>query len=198
MKKLNITSRDFEKYLRSIGGLINGYSPHPSKQANPFRYRLFIAAQRIGIENSKNPFRLKIKNRSFFMVKEGWLELTKMCISDCIEAGWDKELLQCKQNYGTLKFRINQITPKILSVIKNYENISKRTCECCGTMDSVTQTKGWVMSLCPDCIVKEKEFKKTAKFVPSGKFKSTKYKKKSFKKKKESKPLNSKLSENDF
>lgn len=194
-----ISSQEFEKYLRSIGGLTNGYTPRPKKQSNPVRYILFNTMKRMGYKDGNNPFRTKIDKRTFFNIKDGWLLLVQQCIKNCIKAGWDKELLQCKQNYGALKFRIVNTTPEVLSVIKTYENLSKKTCEGCGTMNDVVQTKGWVMSLCPICKKKPKLLvdPSTGEVDLSGKKLPFKHKyKKKFKKKNQ--VLKSKLTENDF
>lgn len=169
-------TKDFEKYLRSINGLENGYTVIPFKKTHPFKYRMFQLAKKFGYTDEQNPFRVKIINRDFFAVKDGWLALTKQCIEACITLGkWDKKILQCKQHYGAFRFRIANPDPKLIAIIKQYEDLSKTVCEHCSSRVDVTQTKGWVMSLCPRCIVKEKEFWKTAKNVPSAK----KHKKKS-------------------
>lgn len=122
----------------------------------------------------------------FFVIKNGWLSLTKQCISDCIEQGWDKEILLCKQNYGALHFRISSSNSKIINIIKGWEKISLNTCEACGNSVGVIQTKGWVMSLCPICVTKEKEIWKASKDVPPSR--EICYKKKNSYKKKLKKP----------
>ena len=37
-------------------------------------------------------------------------------------------------------------------VISVFEQLSMQTCEKCGKMDGVKHTKGWVTSLCPECM----------------------------------------------
>lgn len=48
-----MTNKQFEKYLKSIGGLENGYATCPPKNLNPVKYRLFMAMRKLGYEDKK-------------------------------------------------------------------------------------------------------------------------------------------------
>ena len=78
MKK-TIEAKKFEKYLESIGGLVNG---------------IFL---------DREP----ITSRYSFSISDGWLEIVTNLIKKCIKLGWDKQICQCKEKYGTLRFYIN-------------------------------------------------------------------------------------------
>lgn len=118
-----MTSIEFEDYLKSIGGLVNGYYT----DRDPITYNLCECG-------------------------EGWLELIKNCIDECISAGWDKQICQIKEKWGGLRFYINLGTDEIFDIISKYENLSYKTCENCGSINNVTTGgKGWVRSLCENC-----------------------------------------------
>ncbi len=61
-----------EKYLKSIGGLENGYY------------------------SNKPP----ITSHAFFSVSDGWIPLIQNLIEEAIEAGWDKQICQVKEKFG--------------------------------------------------------------------------------------------------
>ena len=88
------------------------------------------------------------------------------------------EATQVKEKFGGLRFYYTSIpTKKSLEkekkwsgsqerafgvqegVISVFEQLSEQTCEKCGKMDGVTQTSGWIVTLCPECM-KERSEKK--------------------------------------
>ena len=64
---------------------------------------------------------------------------------------------QVKEKYGGLRFYTNGENEHQSGLIKFACHLSEYTCEKCGSMDGVKQTKGWIVSLCPKCM---KEYKK--------------------------------------
>lgn len=118
-----MTSKEFEKYLESIGGLKNGYfSDRPNITHNMCE------------------------------CNDGWLELIKNCIEECIEAGWNKEICQIKEKFGGLRFYINSANKEVFDIISKYEKLSYETCEWCGTTENVKIRKnGWWRTLCDKC-----------------------------------------------
>ena len=119
-----MTSEEFEKYLESIGGLKNGY---------------FLDRPNI-VHN-------------LCQCNDGWLELIKNCIDECIEAGWDKEICQIKEKFGGLRFYINSATDEVFDIIKKYEELSYKTCEFCGTTENVgLHGDRWIKTVCEDCL----------------------------------------------
>lgn len=119
MDKENKVIIEFEKYLESIGGLVDGY----------------------------NSNRDNIKSRYFFNVGDGWLPLIKKLIQDCIDLGWDKQICQVKEKFGGLRFYINSAETEVFKLISKAENDSYSICEECG-VPGTPNKKGWIKTLC--------------------------------------------------
>ena len=110
---------EFEYYLESIGGLINGYYP------------------------DKPP----IKNSYFFEVNEGWYDIIKNLIEELIAAGWDKQICQAKEKFGGLRFYTNSMSDECYKIVSKYESISYETCEVCGSKGEPRPGR-WIKTLC--------------------------------------------------
>ncbi len=61
------------------------------------------------------------------------------------------QAVQVKQKYGSLRFYTNYSTDYIEGAIHMAENMSVCICEECGSTDGVTQTTGWIRTLCKRC-----------------------------------------------
>lgn len=59
---------------------------------------------------------------------------------------------QVKEKFGGLRFYYTGGDKKIDGMVNQVENMSYNICEKCGSFDDVTQTKGWIKSLCKNCI----------------------------------------------
>lgn len=114
-------SIEFEKFLESIGGLVNGYY------------------------TDRDP----IKSRGYCEVGDGWLPIIKDLIEKMIEAGWDKQICQIKEKFGGLRFYINSGSDEMYKLISEAENKSYETCEVCGKPGKQT-TGGWISTLCEE------------------------------------------------
>ena len=66
---------------------------------------------------------------------------------------------QVKEKFGGLRFYVNGATNEQYNLIHFVESLSYKVCENCGSTKEVKQTKGWIQSLCPECM-KNKENKK--------------------------------------
>lgn len=75
------------------------------------------------------------------------LEKRKPC--DYIQA------VQVKEKFGGLRFYINYNLPEISGAISMAEQMSYYICENCGSTETVTQTQGWIKTLCKECLAKE-------------------------------------------
>ena len=64
------------------------------------------------------------------------------------------EAVQVKEKYGGLRFYINGGDDYVDGLISFAERLSYMTCEQCGSTEGVTQTKGWVVTLCRKCLLK--------------------------------------------
>ncbi len=113
-----MTSKEFEEYLVSIGGLENGYY------------------------TDKPPITTNICECG-----EGWLAMIVNLIQELIEAGWDKQIRQIKEKFGGLRFYASGTTDTQAALIGRYEKLSYETCEVCGNPGTCIDT-GWRRTLC--------------------------------------------------
>jgi hypothetical protein len=114
-----INKEQFEKYLNSIGGLINGYKTD----------------------------RPPIVSSGYFGVGQGWFGILKNLIEESIDAGWDKQILQSKEKFGGLRFYTNGVPEEVNDIISKYTKLSVETCEECGEPGELRQG-GWIRTLC--------------------------------------------------
>lgn len=99
---MKMNKEEFNEYIKSIGGLKNGYRPELEPMYN-------VA-----------------------WVGDGWLPLVKELIDDLIKLGWNRELCDIKEKFGGLRFYINGSTDEIIDRIIKAENDSYKICELCG------------------------------------------------------------------
>ncbi len=78
------------------------------------------------------------------------------------------EAVQVKEKYGSLRFYYNAILTNkddkylerkygfIAGLVSFAEYYSEFICEHCGSTENITQTKGWISTLCEKCMNKEK------------------------------------------
>lgn len=174
----------FQIYLWSIGGINAGYFTRPNQYYFKFRVKLFdlwnyLFVDKISFKDNQfanngvvidihgkkhtfyydyeqgknNPFRQKLNIRSLF-ASPGWEDLIMKLIKDIVKKGWNKEICQVKEKYGGLRFYINGASDEVHDLINKAEDDSYEVCEWCGSKDNVTQTSGWVTTLCEKCMIK--------------------------------------------
>jgi hypothetical protein len=88
---------------------------------------------------------------------DGWYKIIDLL---CELLQWDIdnnnypqiEAVQVKEKFGGLRFYTNWKNDQQSGMIKYAEQLSNYVCEDCGTMEGVTQTKGWIVTLCPKCM----------------------------------------------
>lgn len=61
---------------------------------------------------------------------------------------------QVKEKYGTLRFYYSGGDDYVAGMVWLAESMSATICEECGSTKEVTQTKGWVYTLCKECLIK--------------------------------------------
>jgi hypothetical protein len=115
-----LTYKELDDYLVSIDGLIHGYTGN------------------------------KILSSDFFEVSQGWNQLIKDLISDLIKMGWNKEIIQVKEKFGTLRFYINEGTDDIHRRIAKAEIESATICEATGKPGKLRTDLGWHRTLCDE------------------------------------------------
>ena len=114
------TDIEFEEFLKSIGGLENGY--------------------RVG----EKP----ILSRGYFSVGNGWLGIIQRLIETLISLGWNKQITQVKEKFGGLRFYINEGSNEIYERIVKAEKDSHEICETCGEKGNMRTDIGWYRTLC--------------------------------------------------
>lgn len=99
---------------------------------------------------------------------DGWFKLLDILCSH-LQFNTDKnrypqvEATQVKEKFGGLRFYYTVIPLDKEESMERYwgiidglvsfaEDISNYICEKCGSMDNVTQTKGWIVTLCEKCM----------------------------------------------
>lgn len=118
-----MTKQEFEKYLKSIGGLENGYF------------------------NDKKP----ITSPYYFSIGEGWYQLVKDLIEELISLGWDKQITDIKEKFGGLRFYIVSGTDEMFNAISRAEEKSFEICEKCGEKAKLQSNGHWLFTLCDEC-----------------------------------------------
>lgn len=122
MKILTKTKEnEFELFLQSIGGLKNGYF------------------------TDRPPIITNICECG-----DGWLPIIRECIEKLIVIGWNKEICQIKEKFGTLRFYTNGLPEEGWKIIEEATNKSSITCEYCGKSGQL-RNKSWMQTLCDKC-----------------------------------------------
>ena len=62
----------------------------------------------------------------------------------------DYRITQIKEKYGSLRWYDNGFTKHGYEIIRKYEELSARTCICCGAPATYV-TRGWIMPVCFNC-----------------------------------------------
>lgn len=83
----------------------------------------------------------------------------------CSQLQWDidhnkhpqVEATQVKEKFGSLRFYTNGADDTQEGMISLAEFMSEYICEHCGSTEGVSQTKGWIVTLCPKCLGKYKK-----------------------------------------
>lgn len=95
---------------------------------------------------------------------DGWYKIIDL-LCELLQWDTDKnkhpqiEAVQVKEKHGSIRFYTNGEDDKQHGLICFAERLSEETCEECGSMENVTQTTGWICTLCPICLVKYKKDK---------------------------------------
>jgi len=95
---------------------------------------------------------IEVKDSGPFQVGEGWYPILKCLIEELIQAGWNKEIFQCKEKFGGLRFYINENIiggdMNLNRIISKYEELSYNFCEVCGEEGRMRKDLSWVETLC--------------------------------------------------
>ena len=80
------------------------------------------------------------------------------CIQDYTEANKKQqvEVVQLKEKFGSMRFYTNGADDIIHGMIWLAESMSYQICENCGSTKDIIHTKGWIKTLCKDCLKEKK------------------------------------------
>ena len=81
------------------------------------------------------------------MVGPGWSGIIERLVNDLFAMGWNGEVHQVKEKFGTLRFYIGPGSEAFYARIRLAEDESSSTCEECGEPGAPTET-GWIKTLC--------------------------------------------------
>jgi len=65
-----------------------------------------------------------------------------------------------KEKFGGLRFYVNGASSEQYAQISFAESLSLKICERCGSTKGISQTKGWITTLCKDCMTDHEEMRK--------------------------------------
>lgn len=132
---LPVENKEYQKKVKLIKNWNTIYiiTENPNKQKPQEPYELF------GIECGK-----------------GWNKLIIPILDyiDLYNSGHDDkiEILQIKEKFGGLRIYTSFSTPELDQLIDDAEEQSFKTCEYCGSTENVSQTTGWIKTLCRKCM----------------------------------------------
>ena len=89
---------------------------------------------------------------------DGWFNILYDLSKKLAEIDPGLEAVQVKEKFGGLRFYtgpvLSCVKDDVYKAIDEAEELSYKTCEICGCTENVTQTEGWIISLCPECMKK--------------------------------------------
>jgi hypothetical protein len=77
-------------------------------------------------------------------------------VQDLIAIGWDKDLHQIKEKFGTLRFYIGNDTPEMRELIMDAEKKSSSRCDMCGCFAQLIKRPYWRVR-CDRCFDKHED-----------------------------------------
>jgi len=122
--------REFVEELAAATGSLSGYAESSKKSLKLMDERLYS-----GFDGTVGP---------------GWVPILDRLAEDLVKLGWDRQLDQVKEKFGTLRFYIPVETDAMSDRIQQAEDESAKTCEECGKPGTL-QGKGWLVTNCDEC-----------------------------------------------
>jgi hypothetical protein len=80
----------------------------------------------------------------------GWVKLIEPLMVECQERG--VTILQVKEKFGGLRFYVDAAPADLHDKIEAAEAESLRTCELCGEAGVTRNIKGWLRTVCEQCL----------------------------------------------
>ena len=103
-------------------------------QMSSFELSRFVSKQELTY--GKN--RKSLNNMRIFQVGPGWNYIISELILELLVVGWNKNIIAVRQhNNGKGVFKISDGNDVMLKLIKGWEDLSLKVCDCCGSTDGV-------------------------------------------------------------
>ena len=77
----------------------------------------------------------------------GWNNLIEKLYQDLLSIGWDGNVCQVKEKFGTLRVYLGNTTDEMDELVRQAEYASATICEECGEPGTL-YGKGWLMTRC--------------------------------------------------
>ena len=101
-----------------------------------------------------------IINESYLECSSGWYKLIAELIEDLIKLGWNKEVAQVKEKFGTLNFYINEGSDEIFDRIVKAQKDSATICEFTGKPGKLRTELSWIKTLSDEEFEKRKNYER--------------------------------------
>ena len=82
-------------------------------------------------------------------VGDGWLGLVEEMIIELKSSGFDGEILQIKEKFGTLRVYLSEIHEEADAIVRRAEHKSAHICESCGKPGELRGPR-WFTTLCEE------------------------------------------------
>lgn len=91
-----------------------------------------------------------------FEVGPGWYDLLDKLFETMISMGWDKNLRQVKEKFGSLRVYVGKTDSGIYNLINKTEKQSEKICETCGAPGIIRapEDRYWLRCSCDSCFIK--------------------------------------------
>jgi hypothetical protein len=86
-------------------------------------------------------------------VGPGWSKIIEDLVIELIENGWNRQVQQIKEKFGSLRFYIElEENDKLIPIIWRYESKSYNTCEQCGDYGEIKRIGHLLKCFCDHCM----------------------------------------------
>jgi hypothetical protein len=87
---------------------------------------------------------------------DGWFELIYETVEKVLQIDSNAQAFDIKEKYGELRISLMGYAEGTDAILDDAETKSRYICEMCGSMQGVTQTSGWIYTMCQACLDKRK------------------------------------------
>lgn len=94
-------------------------------------------------------------------VAQGWHDLLSELFNKLFDAGWNGNLIGCKEKFGCLRIYLEGGVGlaefnQLYEIVREYERLSEQFCEFCGGFPARLRTeRGWLKTMCDDCVIED-------------------------------------------